>query len=604
MPSAPVTSARSSGTTHTQLLAYLDQRFKPAALVTPLVPCIYHISGCKKTFDIREELEQHVLRNLTTDKDHEWCYECNLGFADIKAIRHHWVVSPVHEFACPVCAREFKSEGGLQRHIKQDYTKKKEVACLGCQEVFFGHDGAAVAALIKHHMEPGNCKSKEIMNGHNPDTEVLDLAGEHGGIEWPTLDTPKKMVASPSKQLNANTKGKRVSTVRIVDKVSKAKQNEPKEETVSHKASTSLGTIKNADLPTSAPSATPTQLNQPAKEKDNEKNSEDITMRPTNNSNGSGVAASIQPAATSQAVANTAAPSFSYATAIKALLNDEVKPRAFLPAHSTILKPAQPPVSPWGRPRGPANVTSTAKTPAPWQPTPATQAPIATRQPLAPSPTIVTTATREAVVSSAKPRRRTKETYRWSPRAPVNAPRPRKPAEDFIVPTKSVQFEGHDPQIDEWLANIIEESAEDEAAHPYEYESAAIETNERAPLSRPRTPDNLGYDVVLQEYMTGEYVEDDGNWISAGDLAILNKKNKENQMALNDDGNTKKNVATSTGVQEGQRLSERALEKLSRKLFEEQFPAWARTADDDPFSWDNVWNEDGPTNYRNSTAGY
>lgn len=168
MPSAPTITAAPPGTTPAQLKLYLDQFFKPDILDTPLVPCIYHTSGCKKTFDISEELEQHVLRNLTTDKDHEWCYECEVGFPNIKAIRRHWVASDNHELACPVCARrDFQSEGGLRRHTKQEYTRKRELTCLGCNEVFYGGDGAAIAALLKHYLEPGHCKSKETANTTN-----------------------------------------------------------------------------------------------------------------------------------------------------------------------------------------------------------------------------------------------------------------------------------------------------------------------------------------------------------------------------------------------------------------------------------------------------
>jgi len=61
--------------------------------------------------------------------------------------------------------------------------------------MFCGGDGAAIAGLMKHHLEPGHCKSKETTtNRGNQDIEILNLAGGISKIEWPTLEILKKEI--------------------------------------------------------------------------------------------------------------------------------------------------------------------------------------------------------------------------------------------------------------------------------------------------------------------------------------------------------------------------------------------------------------------------
>lgn len=238
-----------SGLSHNELKDYIKQHFSFEALTAPLVPCIYHTSGCKKTFDIQEELEEHVLRNLTTDKDHEWCEECNVGFTNIKAIRHHYVVSQKHEHVCPVCAKEFKSSGGLLKHIKQDYAKRKELTCLACHEVFYGANGAAIQDLLKHIMVAGACKAKQNSDDGNQAVNVMNLTDESGKAQWPVLPTPRTETPASNEDLTNKHNSQRVNTLRIVDKAIKPKRVTQTAQSVSHESGDKVEPKINVDVP-------------------------------------------------------------------------------------------------------------------------------------------------------------------------------------------------------------------------------------------------------------------------------------------------------------------------------------------------------------------
>jgi len=572
MPSAPTMTAYLSGTTHAQLKLYLDQSFKPEALITPIVPCIYHTSGCKKTFDIREELEQHVLRNLTTDKDHEWCDECDLAFPNIKAIRHHHVVSEIHEFVCPVCAMEFKSEGGLKRHTKQEYTRKKEVTCLGCDEVFYGSDGGAIAALMKHHVQPGNCNGKETTNVVNQDIGILDLAGGVGQVEWPTLATPKKETQARPNISKAH-QGTRISTVRIVDKVFKPVQKLHTEQVGLHKSSATVDhpatvvAVGTSNIPHA-----PTQVQQNISEVDKVLHREEDTVK-METTNVPGVLPKIQATGPTTVTANNSTRPVSYASAIKTLLQevrDEKKSVTALPGQSNALKPAQPVVSPWGMPKGKLNASSAVV------PRPPIAVPIATthtQQPLAPSPALITSTTHAPAATSSRPRKRVKERYKWGPKPPkTHEPVPHYKGPAYIPP-----FEGYNPQVEKWLENVSNTPENAEALSSSELD--LIEEDETLPSSRPRTPDNCDYDIVLQEHMGGNRIEDDGNWISVEGLQKLERDNMKRKM-LWESQNKGHHY-----------LDEDALQRLADRVFAEKLgnPAWL----DEPVenAWRDSWGE-------------
>jgi hypothetical protein len=222
MPSAPTLSFAPKGTTPLDLVNYIKQcsTTDEAILIDVTahsIPCLYTSRGCKKTFDLPEELEIHVRAAITTDHDHEWCVKCDVGFYNIKEMKRHWVMSPndVHHH-CPVCGYfEVKSDGGMEIHVQRDHGNVRPgqshmLKCLACEVKVYG------AIPMLHHFQVGICKGlSATKEDHNATIEELDTRGGVGEKAWPSLGAP---TTSPEKKQTT------ASTIRVFNPIKKEKK--------------------------------------------------------------------------------------------------------------------------------------------------------------------------------------------------------------------------------------------------------------------------------------------------------------------------------------------------------------------------------------------
>lgn len=378
--------------------------------------------------------------------------------------------------------------------------------------------------------------------------------------------------------------GPKVSTIRIVDKVSQPKQTE---KVGSHKSSATVD--HPSPVGAIAPPTTlypPTQVHQDKSETNKVTDAEEGTddMR---NATGSGVRTNLQTTAPTTIPTQIPPCPISYATKLAALVQevrDEKTSAAASACQSSNLKPANTPVSPWGKPQAKSNAWSTV---APSNTNQATAGPPETspaRQALASSPAFDTTA-----ASPSKPSNKVNEKYRWSTSAEASASRPKKKVTDRYKwgrnPPKQVDpptqwdawerdeppYEGYQPQVRKWLENVSDTPEDAEAANSFE--TAPIqEEGETTPASRPRTPDKAEYDIVLKEYMNtgGKYVEDDDKWCTDVELQKLREG-----LRLPKQGARAKKQPKSTQTN-GRYLDAGALNELEQRAFADKHgnPAW------------------------------
>jgi len=223
MPSAPTLTFAPKGTTPLDLHTYIKQsNTTDEAILIDLnphaLPCLYAPRGCKKTFDLPEELEVHVRASITTDHDHEWCEKCNIGFYNVKELKRHWVTSPndIHHH-CPVCGYfELKSDGGLEIHVQRDHGnvrpgESRMLKCLACDVKVYG------AIPMLQHFQVGVCQGLSPPEHNNNATiEELDTRGGVGEKAWPSLAVAAKSAPERKKMV--------ASTVRVFNPIKKEKK--------------------------------------------------------------------------------------------------------------------------------------------------------------------------------------------------------------------------------------------------------------------------------------------------------------------------------------------------------------------------------------------
>lgn len=77
------------------------------------VKCTF--DDCADSFASDEQMKWHKRR----EHEHEYCHKCDEDFEDYNDLVLHKIVRPnEHNKACRVCGDEFKSSGGLARHIE------------------------------------------------------------------------------------------------------------------------------------------------------------------------------------------------------------------------------------------------------------------------------------------------------------------------------------------------------------------------------------------------------------------------------------------------------------------------------------------------------
>ncbi|PGG96087.1 hypothetical protein AJ80_09875 [Polytolypa hystricis UAMH7299] len=112
-------------------------------------PCTF--AGCLRVFDSLKALKGHK----KTTPEHEYCFRCDLDFADEDQILIHKIESNKH-IACPLCGAEFKSEGGRNGHIRQFHQAEQNIVCVGCNSKFNR------AHALMFHVETNQCEGISV----------------------------------------------------------------------------------------------------------------------------------------------------------------------------------------------------------------------------------------------------------------------------------------------------------------------------------------------------------------------------------------------------------------------------------------------------------
>lgn len=111
------------------------------------IPC--SIKGCSEYFTSESSRKQH----WADEPDHEYCVKCDVLCEDFETILHHLTTSENH-IVCPVCARQFGSEAGKEKHIRTTHRDVQMIACPGC-----GCRKPGAGPFIAH-LEKGLCHNK------------------------------------------------------------------------------------------------------------------------------------------------------------------------------------------------------------------------------------------------------------------------------------------------------------------------------------------------------------------------------------------------------------------------------------------------------------
>ena len=132
----------------------------------------------------------------------------------------------------------------------------------------------------------------------------------------------------------------------------------------------------------------------------------------------------------------------------------------------------------------------------------------------------------------------------------------------------------YNPQVNKWLENVSDTPEDVGICNISNSDPVSLQDGERHPSSRPRTPDDGKYDIVKSEHMNsrGDYVEDDGNWISAAGLKTL-RKNMKQEMPWNHGRAARKKRDPN---REGQWLDADALLQLEHAVLADKMgnPEW------------------------------
>ncbi|KAL2444116.1 hypothetical protein ABEF95_015042 [Exophiala dermatitidis] len=108
------------------------------------IKCTY--ADCFRHFSSREAMITHKIK----DPDHSYCEKCDVDCEDDMLLFIHQLGSAAH-ICCPVCALEFKTAAGRDRHLEQNHRTAQKLDCAGCQERFTS------ASALMHHIENDEC---------------------------------------------------------------------------------------------------------------------------------------------------------------------------------------------------------------------------------------------------------------------------------------------------------------------------------------------------------------------------------------------------------------------------------------------------------------
>ncbi|KAI1623418.1 hypothetical protein EDD37DRAFT_694797 [Exophiala viscosa] len=108
------------------------------------IKCTY--KDCFKHFNSQDAMIAHK----TKDPVHSYCKLCDVDCEDDMHLFIHQLGTPAH-ICCPVCAQEFKSTSGRDRHVEQDHRAAQSLECAGCNMKFRS------AASLMSHIENDEC---------------------------------------------------------------------------------------------------------------------------------------------------------------------------------------------------------------------------------------------------------------------------------------------------------------------------------------------------------------------------------------------------------------------------------------------------------------
>ncbi|EXJ84839.1 hypothetical protein A1O3_05513 [Capronia epimyces CBS 606.96] len=108
------------------------------------IKCTYE--NCFKHFSSKEAMISHKRK----DPNHSYCALCDVDCDDDMLLFIHQLGSSAH-ICCPVCAQEFKSTGGRDRHVEQSHRTAQKLECAGCRALF------SSASALMYHIENDEC---------------------------------------------------------------------------------------------------------------------------------------------------------------------------------------------------------------------------------------------------------------------------------------------------------------------------------------------------------------------------------------------------------------------------------------------------------------
>lgn len=130
--------------------------------------------------------------------------------------------------------------------------------------------------------------------------------------------------------------------------------------------------------------------------------------------------------------------------------------------------------------------------------------------------------------------------------------------------------------------------------------------DESLPPSRPRTPDDLDYDIVLNEHMYGRWVGNGGNRNTKKGVQKLDDELQRRNHWCNSLEPIVNDINHDDGPipadQPSHQLSFNALAKLNKEVIDMQFPDWHREVDQNAMQWDIKLDEKSPGEVRSWDA--
>ncbi|PWY88917.1 hypothetical protein BO70DRAFT_359231 [Aspergillus heteromorphus CBS 117.55] len=119
--------------------------------------------------------------------EHEYCIRCDEDFEDDERYLIHRIQSEKH-IVCPMCASEFRCEGGRDTHIRNLHRAHQRVTCVGCKQKF-----NQASALVRH-IEEDDCPEipmTRLLHEQSKKFIIKEALRTGEGTGLPTLPDPE-----------------------------------------------------------------------------------------------------------------------------------------------------------------------------------------------------------------------------------------------------------------------------------------------------------------------------------------------------------------------------------------------------------------------------